>query len=66
MTVQSFRKAVAPQSGEPQALHADGATRVDLARDDRWPPLKIAAAALIGAAILWAVILIPVVLRAAS
>lgn len=64
MNTQAFKQAVAGQTTELRPLRTDGATRIHVARDDRWPPAKTIALAAAVAALVWAVVLIPFVLHA--
>jgi hypothetical protein len=54
MSSNALTKAAAGPANNPalQLLRAEGATRIDLARDDRWPPVKTVAAGLGAAAAL--------------
>jgi len=60
MPSNTLKKAVLNKTDESAAaalwLRAEGATRIDLARDDRWPPVKTVAAGLAAAATLAAVL----------
>ncbi len=72
MDPQALKKAVAgptkemKESKESKPLRADGAARIDVARDDRWPPKKTIVIAAAAAALVWAVALIPLVLHAGN
>lgn len=66
MNPQALKQAVAGQTKGFQPLRADGATRIDVARDEHWPPRTTIAIAAAAAAVIWLIALIPFVLYAGN